>query len=154
MRGMKPKRLSAGVVVVRLFDESWRCLMLRVYRNWDFPKGEVEAGESPLGAARREVQEEAALTSLEFTWGEAFCDTAPYSGGKVARYFLAQSKAGDVSLPVNTALGRPEHHEYRWVNLDSARVLAPPRLQHVVAWASSMISQHPPPLGARNAPAA
>ena len=34
--------LSAGVVVVRRFPEGWRCLVLRAYRNWHFPKGLVE----------------------------------------------------------------------------------------------------------------
>ena len=51
-------RLSAGVVVVRNVKGSWLFLMLRAYRNWDFPKGVVEAAEQPLAAAIREVQEE------------------------------------------------------------------------------------------------
>ena len=38
-------RLSAGVVVVRNVQGSWLFLMLRAYRNWDFPKGLVEPGE-------------------------------------------------------------------------------------------------------------
>jgi len=47
--------LSAGVVVVRLADDGPRYLLLRVYRYWDFPKGEVAADEDPLATARREV---------------------------------------------------------------------------------------------------
>lgn len=81
----QPRRFSAGVVVVRRFPQEWRCLILRSYRNWDFPKGTVEAGEAPLDAARREVAEESALTDLEFRWGEIYCETAPYRGGKIAR---------------------------------------------------------------------
>ena len=115
--------------------------MLRAYRNWDFPKGEVEPGEDPLAAARREVEEETSLASLEFPWGEAFCETEPYSGGKIARYYLAEAARGDVLLPYDAKLGRPEHHEYRWVSLDEARTLAPPRLQPVIAWVESVAGE-------------
>lgn len=136
--GVNSKKFSAGMVVLRRFDGTWRCLMLRAYRNWDFPKGEVEPGETPLDTARREVQEETSLTALDLRWGEVFCETAPYRGGKVARYYLAESSHGDVSLPVSAELGRPEHHEYRWVSFDDARKLAPPRLQSIVAWAEGL----------------
>lgn len=44
--------MSAGVIIVRRYDDEWRYLLLRVYNYWDFPKGEVEPGEDPLAAAR------------------------------------------------------------------------------------------------------
>ena len=135
---MKPGKFSAGIAVLRRFDGDWRCLMLRAYRNWDFPKGEVEAGEDPLAAALREVREETSLAELDTRWGEVFWETAPYRGGKVARYYLAESSHGGVSLPVSPELGQPEHHEYRWVSFADARKLAPPRLQPVIAWAERL----------------
>src|SRR5262245_26457123 len=58
MKTGRPPTLSAGVIVVRQADSGWLFLMLRAYRNWDFPKGLVESGEDPLAAARREVTEE------------------------------------------------------------------------------------------------
>jgi 8-oxo-dGTP pyrophosphatase MutT (NUDIX family) len=61
-----PKRRSAGVVVLRRFDGDWRCLLLRCYRYWDFPRGEIEPGEDPLLAARREVAEETSLQTSTF----------------------------------------------------------------------------------------
>lgn len=128
-------RLSAGVVILRRWPEGWRCLLLRAYRNWDFPKGLVEAGEEPLQAAIREAQEEAGLADLDFRFGTDFCATAPYAGGKVARYYLAESRAGDVVLPVSAELGRPEHHEFRWTDFAGARRLVVPRLLPVVDWA-------------------
>ena len=126
---------KAGVVVLRRFSGAWRCLLLRAYRNWDFPKGEIDAGETPLAAARREVAEETTLTTFAFLWGDTFCDTGPYGNGKIARYYLAESPNGDVVLPVSAELGRPEHHEFRWVDFQAAKKLAPPRLQPIVAWA-------------------
>lgn len=134
-----PRRLSAGVVVVRPAADGWRFLLLRAFRNWDFPKGRVEAGEDARQAAVREVREESALTDLEFRWGEAWRETEPYAGGKVARYYLACSPAGRVSLPVNPELGRPEHHEFRWTGGAQARALLPPRLHPVLDWALAVV---------------
>ncbi|MCW5621620.1 MAG: NUDIX domain-containing protein [Burkholderiales bacterium] len=139
MTTRSPKRFSAGVVVVRRLRSDWRYLLLRVYRTWDFPKGGVEAGETALQAARREVAEETSLIDLVFTWGEQFCETAPYSAGKIARYYLAASPGQPVSLPINAALGRPEHHEFRWVIHADAAHLLPERLQPVLAWAHALV---------------
>jgi 8-oxo-dGTP pyrophosphatase MutT (NUDIX family) len=129
-----PRRLSAGAVVFRRTDQGMRLLVLRAYKNWDFPKGMVEAGESELDAARRECTEETGLTDLDFPFGDAHKDTLAYAGGKVARYFLAETGEAAVKLPVSPELGRPEHHEWRWVSLDEAEELLPPRLAIVLDW--------------------
>lgn len=137
-----PPRLSAGVVVVRPFAGDYRYLLLRAYNYWDFPKGEVEPGEDPREAAVREVAEETTLEDLDFRWGDAFHETAPYRGGsKVARYYLAESRTGEVRLPVAAALGRPEHHEFRWLPYAEARALLVPRLQAVLDWANRLIRE-------------
>lgn len=124
--------VSAGVIPVRRTPGGWRFLILRVYRNWDFPKGLVEPGEDPLATARREAAEEACLTDLAFHWGDASWATAPYSRGKkIARYYLAETSIEAIVLPVNPELGHPEHHEGRWVDADTAAGLLPERLQDV-----------------------
>jgi bis(5'-nucleosidyl)-tetraphosphatase len=100
----------------------------------------VEAGELPLQAAIREVEEETALTRLEFPWGEVYRETTPYSDGKVARYYVAFSPDGArVSLPINPELGRPEHHEFRWVSNAEAKLLLPDRLQAVLDWVHDLV---------------
>ena len=133
-------RLSAGVVVVRQHGGVWRYLLLRAFRHWDFPKGVVEAGERPRAAAVREVAEESGLAALEFRWGDAFCETEPYGRGKVARYYVAESPAGDVHLRVNPELGRPEHHEHRWLGYRAARGLLVPRVARVLDWAEAILA--------------
>jgi 8-oxo-dGTP pyrophosphatase MutT (NUDIX family) len=133
------QRLSAGVVVVRETDDGARLLLLRAYRNWDFPKGHVEPGEDPLTAAIRETREEAGIVDLEFVWGEDAIDTVPYAHGKVTRYFVARTRAERLTLPINPALGRAEHHEYRWVDLTEAFALTGPRLRPVIAWAAGKV---------------
>ena len=131
----QPLAFSAGVVLVRRNDGGWCLLVLRAYRNWDFPKGLVEPGEAPLDAAIRETAEETAISDLVFHWGEEYCETAPYRRGKVARYYLAETAQKSVTLPVSPELGRPEHDEWRWVGFGEAARLLPPRLQPVLAWA-------------------
>lgn len=139
-RARRPSVLSAGAVVVRRHDDDFRFLLLRAYRYWDFPKGRVEAGEQPLEAARREVEEEAGLRELSFPWGHDFAQTPPYGRGKVARYYLAESPEGEVSLPVNPVLGRPEHHEFRWLVYDQARLLLNARLRAILDWAQDRLA--------------
>ncbi|MGH8300966.1 MAG: NUDIX domain-containing protein [Steroidobacteraceae bacterium] len=132
-------RLSAGVIVLRRGPVEWLFLMLRAYRNWDFPKGMVEANEDPLTAARREVREETLIEDLEFRWGEVYKETERYGKGKVARYYLAATRTEKISLPVNPELGRPEHSEWRWVDRDTALSLASARLQPIARWAAETI---------------
>jgi len=139
---MKPPptpRLSSGVIVVRRGSSGWLFLMLRAYRNWDFPKGLVEEGEDALAAARREVQEETLIEELHFDWGERFIETAPYNRNKVARYYVAQTRTARVTLPVNADLGTPEHQEWRWVSFEEAMSLVSPRVAPVVEWARAVV---------------
>ena len=129
------KRLSAGIIPVRRTPTGWRLLVLRAYRNWDFPKGVVNDGEDPEAAARRETAEETGLSELKFAFGDIYRETMPYAGGKVARYYLGVTEEERVALPISSELGRPEHDEARWVNFVEAAQLLPPRLQPILEWA-------------------
>jgi 8-oxo-dGTP pyrophosphatase MutT (NUDIX family) len=131
-------RLSSGVVVVNGAGSQRQLLLLRAYKNWDFPKGLVEAGEEPFAAALREVREETTLQHLVFDWGQDYVETGPYNKGKVARYYIARSDEREVSLPVNPNIGMPEHHEARWVTYAEALLMVTSRLIPVVQWARTM----------------
>jgi 8-oxo-dGTP pyrophosphatase MutT (NUDIX family) len=137
----RPTRLSAGVVVVRREGDDWRYLLLRAFNHWDFPKGMVEEGEEPLAAAVREVREESLIDDLDFAWGDTSTQTGPYSGGKVARYYLAETRQVAVTLPFNPLIGRAEHSEYRWVDYDEALQLVSPRVKPVVRWAAQRLEK-------------
>ena len=131
---------AAGAVVFRRTERGVRLLVLRAYRNWDFPKGLIEPGESELEAAKREVAEETGLQALDLPFGEEYCETLPYALGKVARYYLAETDEAAIELPVSPELGRPEHHEWRWVSFEEAEDLLPPRLARVLDWARRTIA--------------
>lgn len=132
-------KLSCGAVVVRETQDGWMTLMLRAYRNWDFPKGLCEDGEKPFEAAVREVGEETGINDLAFDWGDRHMETGPYNRGKVARYYLAKTAREDVKMGISPDLGRPEHHEWRWVSFDSAYDLSSPRVRQVVQWARQIV---------------
>jgi 8-oxo-dGTP pyrophosphatase MutT (NUDIX family) len=136
------KRLSAGVVVLRDTSEGPRYLLLRAYKHWDFPKGMVEADETPFAAAQREVAEETGIDSLEFAWCEVYRETAPYARGKVARYYIARTEREDVALTPNPLTGIHEHMEYRWVDLQEALSLVTPRVKHIIEWAEAYRHEH------------
>ena len=135
----RARKRAAGVVVLRRSPAGWEVLLLRAYRNWGFPKGLLEPGESSLAAAVRETREETGLSGLVFRWGYGCFDTEPYAVGKVVRYFLAESPAMEVTLPVSRELGRPEHSEFRWLTPDEAEALLPPRLVAVLRWAQAQV---------------
>jgi len=136
-----PVRLSAGAVPYRIVGGKPRFLVLRAYGYWDFPKGAVEKNETPRDGAVREVEEETGLTDLRFPFGDAFIETEPYTGGKIARYYLVEVTKGEASLPVNPVLGRPEHHEFRWAGYEEASRLLGPRVRRVLEWARERIER-------------
>jgi len=131
---------AAGAVVFRRVERGVRLLVLRAFKNWDFPKGLVEPGEDSLSAAKRELEEETGLAGLDYPFGDEFRETVPYANNKVARYYLAETGQDKIELPVSPELGHPEHHEYRWVTFDEAEDLLPSRLAVVLEWAKQTIA--------------
>lgn len=136
---IKPR--SAGAVVFRRDENGVRLLVLRAFGHRDFPKGLIDDDESEFAAARREVREETGLADIRFPFGEDFLETLPYAGGKIARYYLAETAAVKITLPASAELGRPEHDEWRWVSLDEAEELLPPRLEEVLNWARELLTR-------------
>src|SRR5258706_8995320 len=146
MGPMKGPIKAAGAVVFRRTPRGPRYLVLRAFRNWDFPKGLVDTGEDQLACAKREVAEETGLAGLDFPFDDQFRETLPYAGNKVARYYLAETEEVEIVLPVSPELGRPEHHEYRWASAAEAEELLPPRLAAGLGGAQRTISGRQPGL--------
>lgn len=141
---VKIKKISYGIVIIRKYKEDYLFLLLRAYKNFDFPKGGAISGELPLEAALRETEEETTLTpnDLKFPWGKLTKESDPYKKGKkIAVYFLAETEREDIDLPINPKIGKPEHHEFGWFTYREASKLINGRIKKVLDWANEIITR-------------
>ncbi|MFP3292352.1 MAG: bis(5'-nucleosyl)-tetraphosphatase [Thermoproteus sp.] len=110
--------VSAGAVV--FYDgggEVEYLLLLYPGGHWDFPKGNIEAGETPERTALREIKEE---TGLDVELVPGFKEEIEYFYYRERRrikkrviYFLARARSKDVKLSW-------EHKGYVWLPFGQA----------------------------------
>jgi bis(5'-nucleosidyl)-tetraphosphatase len=114
------KEHSAGAVLYRYFSNDERKFLLLHYTSghWDFPKGNLEAGETEVDAVIREIFEETGITDLKFV--EGFIQPIFYNyrrdGNLVQKkvsFYLAQTPAINIKLS-------DEHQDFFWSNYPSA----------------------------------
>jgi 8-oxo-dGTP pyrophosphatase MutT (NUDIX family) len=110
---------SAGAVIYRIENGEYKFLILKYgLGHWDFPKGNVEKGESELETVKREVEEETGIKEIEIIDG--FKEKVGYyyrmKGQlvyKTVNYYLAKTSEKEVKLSY-------EHEDYAWVTIDEA----------------------------------
>ena len=60
------KEFSSGGVIIKKYPAGLKVLLIKDgYGHWTWPKGNIEAGESPQDAAIREIAEEVGLKDIE-----------------------------------------------------------------------------------------
>jgi 8-oxo-dGTP pyrophosphatase MutT (NUDIX family) len=97
------KEVSAGGIVFRRDpDGAPRFLLIKdSYHHWGFPKGHLEADESPAFAATRETREETGLEQLELHGPIRVIDWHFRFRGryihKYCHFFLFESAAGEAT---------------------------------------------------------
>jgi len=112
--------ISAGAVlhtVDKNFDVNYLILNYS-YGHWDFPKGNIESGESEIDTIKREIMEETGITDIKLI--EGFRQQISYRYRKKSRlvnktviYYLAETKSIKVILSF-------EHVNFAWLNFDDA----------------------------------
>lgn len=111
---------SAGAVVFYQEGRAEPEYLLLHYTagHWDFPKGNIEAGESEVQAATREIREETGITDVEFLDGFRMKIEYRYRHGrrvvlKEVVLFLARTHTRQVTLS-------HEHVGFAWRKFDDA----------------------------------
>ena len=109
---------SAGAVVFIANPEPEYLLLHYTAGHWDFPKGNIEAGETEKQAAVREIREETGITDVEFIEGFRHIISYRYRKGKrlvnkEVVLFLGVTKTRDVTIS-------HEHIGFAWKSYDGA----------------------------------
>lgn len=109
---------SAGAVLFRQDGGLRKYLLLFNGGNWDFPKGNIEKGESEAQTVAREVREETGLADIVIIDGfrkeiEYFYRRGEATIHKKVVFFLAQTNADRVKIS-------REHQAFGWFAYEKA----------------------------------
>jgi bis(5'-nucleosidyl)-tetraphosphatase len=110
---------SSGVVLFRKEDGKILFLLLHYPSgHWDFVKGKMEEGESPLDTAIRETREETEISDIKFldNFEEWIQYNFQYQGELIHKkvvFFLGETKTKDVKIS-------HEHLNFTWMDFPTA----------------------------------
>lgn len=114
---MKQER-SAGAIVYKKEKEPIYLLLHYEMGHWDFPKGNIEKGETDLEAVEREIKEETGIKDVEIVKGfkEKFHYFYEFEKELISKdvvFYLAKTKTREVKLSF-------EHIGFIWLPYEKA----------------------------------
>ncbi len=112
--------ISAGAVL-HIIEENFgiKYLILNYsYGHWDFPKGNIESGETEIETIKREVMEETGIDDIKLIEGSRQQISYRYRKkskivNKTVIYYLAETTSNKVILSF-------EHINFAWLNFNHA----------------------------------
>jgi putative (di)nucleoside polyphosphate hydrolase len=127
-------RPNVGIVLVARDGHVWlgRRAGTPPPRNWQFPQGGIDAGESELDAALRELKEETGVSSVrllgrtrdwlgyEFPPDHQGSKTGKGWKGQKQVWFALGFEGEDTEVDVSGHDGQVEFDAWRWAELDEA----------------------------------
>ena len=125
------KEFSAGALIFRKNKQASVFLLIYSNRNkeWGFPKGHIDAGETEEEAALREIKEETGLGELRLIDGfreelvyKAVSNREASKGSVIEKstiYFLCESKSKDITVDAD------EITDFKWLMMNDALKLLP-----------------------------
>jgi bis(5'-nucleosidyl)-tetraphosphatase len=137
------KQVSAGIIVYhRLHNEPEYLLLQYAAGHWDLAKGKLEAGETKIEAALRELMEETGISKIAINEGfeeSLFYKFKDFDGSvieKTVYFFVGEVTKADVII-----LSR-EHRGYAWLPYDKAlKQLTYQNAKDILKNANSFIAQ-------------
>lgn len=131
---------AAGIVVVRYFENIPHVLLLRIFKNWDLPKGRIEQNENIFEAALRETFEESGINQLDFCWGKDAVQVSNKNKRKkkIVTLFVAKTEQNPL-ISRNPITGVYEHHSAEWVLFENAIKIVNPYLSPGISWAFNKV---------------
>ena len=106
---MKNER-SAGAVVFRKDKEIMYLLLHYEAKHWDFPKGNVEKGETDIETVKREIEEETGIKDVRI---------APKFKEKMQYYFKFKDELINKTVVFYLARTETEHIKLSFEHIDS-----------------------------------
>ena len=112
------KEKSAGAIVFRKDKEPIYLLLHYEAKHWDFPKGNIEAGETDIDTVKREIEEETGIKDIEIVNGfkEKIQYYFKFKGdliNKTVIFYIAKTSTKQVKLSF-------EHIGFEWLPYSEA----------------------------------